>query len=43
MKNNILPFSSPRVPAEKRIAPHNFDILSIIIGSLLGDASMETY
>jgi hypothetical protein len=41
MKNNILPFSSPRVPAEKRIGPHNFDILSIIIGSLLGDASME--
>ena len=36
MKNNILPlpFNSPRVPAEKRIGPHNFIILSIIIGSL---------
>jgi hypothetical protein len=45
MKNNILPlpFNSARVPAEKRIGPHNFLILSIIIGSLLGDGSMERY
>ena len=43
MKNNILPFNSPRVSAEKRIGPHNFIILSIIIGSLLGDGTMERY
>jgi len=36
-----LPFSLPRVNSFKRIGPHNFDILSIIIGSLLGDGSME--
>jgi hypothetical protein len=37
----ILPFSCPRVPSTKRIGPHNYDILSILIGSLLGDGSME--
>jgi hypothetical protein len=36
-----LPFSSPRVNPIKRIGPHNSDILSIFIGSLLGDGSME--
>jgi len=36
-----LPFSSPRVNPLKRIGPHNFDILNILIGSLLGDGSME--
>jgi hypothetical protein len=36
-----LPFSSPRVNPTKRIGPHNSDILSIFIGSLLGDGSME--
>jgi len=36
-----LPFSSPRVNPFNRIGPHNLDILSIIIGSLLGDGSME--
>ena len=30
-----------RVPAKKRIGPHNKDILSIIFGSLLGDAYAE--
>jgi hypothetical protein len=39
--SSILPFSSPRVLSLKRIGPHNYDILSIIIGSLLGDGSME--
>nr|YP_009739355.1 LAGLIDADG homing endonuclease [Tricholoma bakamatsutake]QIC20198.1 LAGLIDADG homing endonuclease [Tricholoma bakamatsutake] len=37
----ILPFSCPKVSSLKRIGPHNYDILSIIIGSLLGDATME--
>ena len=36
-----LPFSSPRVNPIKRIGPHNSEILSIFIGSLLGDGSME--
>ena len=36
-----LPFSLPRVNSFNRIGPHNFDILSILIGSLLGDGSME--
>jgi hypothetical protein len=36
-----LPFISARTPSEKRIGPHNYEILSIIIGSLLGDGSME--
>jgi len=39
--SSILPFSSPRFPSIKRIGPHNIDILSILIGSLLGDGSME--
>lgn len=37
--NSILPFSSPKTL--KRIGPHNFNILNIIIGSLLGDGSIE--
>lgn len=36
-----LPFSSPNVLSLKRIGPHNFNVLSLLIGSLLGDASME--
>lgn len=37
----ILPFSIPKIRAAKRIGPHNMDILSIIFGSILGDASGE--
>jgi hypothetical protein len=37
----ILPFSSPRVPSTQRIGPHNIEILSILVGSMLGDGSME--
>jgi len=33
----LLPFNLPRTPSIKRIGPHNFDILSILICSLLGD------
>ena len=36
-----LPYNSGRVSSYQRIGPHNFDILSILIGSLLGDGSME--
>jgi ubiquinol-cytochrome c reductase cytochrome b subunit len=39
--SSILPFNCPRVPSIKRIGPHNYDILTIIIGSLLGDGTME--
>lgn len=41
LMSNILPFSTPRLNSLNRIGPHNYDILSIIIGSLLGDGSME--
>jgi LAGLIDADG DNA endonuclease family len=37
----ILPFSSSRVPSDKRIGPHNFEVMCILIGSLLGDGHME--
>lgn len=33
--------SSSKVPSTKRIGPHNHDILCILIGSLLGDGTME--
>lgn len=39
--SSILPFNSPKIPSLKRIGPHNHNILSILIGSLLGDGSME--
>jgi len=38
---SVLPFSSSRVSSLKRIGPHNYDIISLLIGSLLGDGSME--
>lgn len=38
---NSLAFSSPKVLSTNRIGPHNFIVLSILIGSLLGDAHME--
>nr|YP_010833287.1 LAGLIDADG endonuclease [Agaricus bitorquis]WFG54034.1 LAGLIDADG endonuclease [Agaricus bitorquis] len=41
LTSSILPFSKPKISSLKRIGPHNFDILNIIIGSLLGDGSME--
>lgn len=37
----LLPFSLPKVRRLKRIGPHNYDILSILIGSMLGDCSAE--
>lgn len=36
-----MPFIKPRTPAKKRIGPHNFDILSILICSLLGDGHAQ--
>lgn len=40
---SLLPFSTAKVRASKRIGPHNMDILSVLIGSLLGDASAEQH
>lgn len=37
----LLPFSSSYVLSTKRIGPHNMDVLSILVGSMLGDGSME--
>jgi ubiquinol-cytochrome c reductase cytochrome b subunit len=37
----ITPSKLLRIRADKRIGPHNFDILSIIFGSLLGDGYAE--
>jgi Cytochrome c oxidase subunit III/LAGLIDADG DNA endonuclease family len=37
----LLPFNSPNINSRKRIGPHNIDVLSILIGSLLGDGQME--
>jgi hypothetical protein len=37
----LLPFNSPKINFSKRIGPHNIDVLSILIGSLLGDGHME--
>ena len=41
LKSSILPFSTPRTLSDKRIGPHNYNILCILIGSLLGDGHME--
>jgi len=38
---STLPFNSPRTLSNKRIGPHNYNILCIIIGSLLGNGHME--
>lgn len=40
---SLIPFSTPKVRASKRIGPHNFNILSILIGSMLGDCSAEKH
>jgi hypothetical protein len=40
---NAPSFSSPNVPSIKRIGPHNYEILCILIGSLLGDGYMGKY
>jgi hypothetical protein len=42
--NIIMPmvaFSSSKVPSLKRIGPHSYEVLNILIGSLLGDGSIE--
>jgi LAGLIDADG DNA endonuclease family len=39
--NYIMVLIPSKIRADKRIGPHNFEILSIIFGSLLGDAYAE--
>ena len=41
--NLILPFCSPKTKSNLRIGPHNYDILCILMGSLLGDAYAEKH
>lgn len=38
---SLLPFSLSRIKSLDRIGPHNINLLSILIGSLLGDGHME--
>src|SRR5690606_12660961 len=41
--SSLLPFISPKVRASKRIDPHNYEVLSILFGSMLGDCSAEKH
>jgi ubiquinol-cytochrome c reductase cytochrome b subunit len=41
--STILPFIAPNTKSLKRIGPHNYDTLSILMGSLLGDAHAERH
>ena len=41
LANNILSVSSKRIPSTKRIGPHNYEVLCLLMGSLLGDGQME--
>jgi hypothetical protein len=41
--NTILPFISPKYRSYKRIGPHDYNVLCILKGSLLGDAYAELH
>lgn len=41
--NSILPLTLAKTRSHKRIGPHNFDVLCILMGSLLGDAHCEKH
>jgi ubiquinol-cytochrome c reductase cytochrome b subunit len=41
--SSILPFIAPGTKSIKRIGPHDYNVLSILIGSLLGDAYAEKH
>jgi ubiquinol-cytochrome c reductase cytochrome b subunit len=43
MSNILLPFNLPKIKSLNRIGPHNYEILTIIFGSLLGDAHAEKH
>ena len=39
--STVLPFICPKTKSQNRIGPHNYNILCILMGSLLGDAYAE--
>ena len=39
----VLPFICPKTKSQNRIGPHNYNILCILMGSLLGDAYAEKH
>jgi ubiquinol-cytochrome c reductase cytochrome b subunit len=39
----ILPLSTPKLRAVKRIGPHNFNVICILFGSLLGESYAEKH
>jgi len=41
--STVLPFISPKTKSNYRIGPHNYDIICILMGSLLGDAFAEQH
>lgn len=41
--SSILPFIAPNTKSINRIGPHDYEIISILIGSLLGDAHAEKH
>jgi LAGLIDADG DNA endonuclease family len=40
---SILPFIKPKTRANERVGPHNEDVISVIIGSMLGDSYGEKH
>ena len=40
---NVLPLKQIRCRSSKRIGPHNIDIVSIIVGSILGEGYLEKH
>jgi len=40
-ENRLVSWGQPRIPARNRIGPHNLDIISVIVGNLLGDGWAE--
>jgi ubiquinol-cytochrome c reductase cytochrome b subunit len=41
--NTTLPFIAPKTRSYKRIGPHNYNTLCVLIGSILGDAQAERH
>jgi ubiquinol-cytochrome c reductase cytochrome b subunit len=41
LKNKVLAFIIPNTRAVKRIGPHNEDVISLLVGGILGDATVE--
>jgi len=37
---NLPKLTTKRIPSTKRIGPHNYDVLCLLIGSLLGDGHL---